>query len=66
MASWGAGKKRALMRRRGTEGSRDTPSIMSPLLTRQPKAPQPSKDELRAAADAAIAEWRAKQSPSAD
>lgn len=61
MASWSTSKKRALMRKRGTEGSREQPGMMRPLLPAKEKRPQPSKADQRATAEAALAEWKAKR-----
>lgn len=65
MTNWGAGKKRALMRRRGTEGSRDNSASMVrrtiPDHSSNARRPAQSKDDLRAVADAALAEWQKRQ-----
>jgi hypothetical protein len=66
MANWGASKKRALMRRRGTEGSRDdSASLIRRPVRDKPKTPRVSKGQLRADAAVAFIAWRdkAKQVP---
>lgn len=61
MVNWSASKKRALMKRRGTEDAKEEPSFMQPLLKRQERPRGPSKAQLRAEADAAYAEWIARK-----
>jgi hypothetical protein len=64
MANWGASKKRALMRRRGTEGSRDDSASMVRRIvadrSTNDRPPRKSKEELRADAAAAFIAWREK------
>jgi len=61
MANWGASKKRALMLRRGTEGSRDdSASLIRRPVRDKPKTPRASKEQLRADAAAAFIAWREK------
>mgnify|MGYP001793011856 CR=1 FL=1 len=55
MPNGDASKKRALRAKRGTTGSRGMPGIMGPLIRPKPrKATQPSKNELRDEALAAV------------
>jgi hypothetical protein len=62
MANWGASKKRALMRKRGIEHTRDDSASMvrRPFAERSTKdrPPRKSKEELRADAAAAFMAWR--------
>ena len=65
MANWGASKKRALMRRHGTEHSRDDSASMVRRVvverSTNDRPPAKSKEQLRAAAVRAFMEWRARR-----
>jgi hypothetical protein len=64
VGNWGASKKRALMRRRGTERASDDSASMIrralPDRSTNDRPPRKSKDELRADAVAAFIAWREK------
>ena len=66
MANWGLSKKRALMRRRGTEHVRDDSASMvrrvvaGPSTDDAPRPPPKSKEALRADAAAAFSAWLEK------
>jgi uncharacterized membrane protein YccC len=63
MANWGASKKRALMRRRGTERAIDDSASMVRRAfaerSTNDRPPPKSKEELRADAARAFLQWRA-------
>jgi hypothetical protein len=52
---WHNQNRRSLAARRGTESARGDTPFMAPLLSRTPKRQPPSKAELRAQAEAALA-----------
>lgn len=57
-------RDRERMRRRGIEEMRTLPGMRAPLLRGQPTAPRPpapSKADLRAQGEQAMAQWRARQ-----
>jgi hypothetical protein len=70
MTNWGSSRKRALMRRRGTEHSRDeSASIVRRVVAEHSSnvpRPRASKADLRAQADAAAAQFGVGNKPSAD
>jgi len=57
---WHSIRNKRRIARQGAERWDEEPPMMRPLARRRPKRPQPSKAEMRAAAEAALAEWRAK------
>jgi hypothetical protein len=67
MANWASSKKRALIRRRGTEHVRDDSASMVRRVVRGPstddpqRPPRKSKEALRADAAAAFIAWREKR-----
>jgi hypothetical protein len=69
MGNWGASRKRALMRRRGTEHSRDDSAsiVRRVVVDRSPndRPPRKSKEELRAAAAVAFIAWQAARATEA-
>jgi hypothetical protein len=62
--NWRRNNERALMRARGTESAKDETPFMAPLVPRRKRRPRLSKADLRADADAAIAEWRRRNGAS--
>jgi hypothetical protein len=52
---------RELMRRRGTEDAGHLGSLVLPLLGQHRYRPQPTRAKLRAAGDAAVAEWNSRR-----
>jgi hypothetical protein len=70
MANWAASKKRVLMHRRGAEHSRDdSASIIRRVVPEHSttvRRPRVSKADLRAQAEAAVAQFGVGNKPSAD
>jgi hypothetical protein len=61
--NWTRARERDRMRQRGIENARAETPFMRPLLSVNPWRPRPSKADLRQQADAALAEWKARQHP---
>ena len=60
--NWAAERQREQMRSRGTDRASDLPGMMAPLPPpKKQQAPQPSKEDLRAQAAAAVTAWIEKK-----
>ena len=58
--NWSRTRERERVRRQGSEDARGDPPFMYPLLSRQAVRPRIPKANLRALADAALKEWKAR------